>query len=263
MKSMEEIQELEQMDASKFGVLLLGAPGTGKTTFSKSMHNFFDETVDRKHCMVNLDPANENLVFEDGENGPANTIDVRDLITLEDAMEEFKLGPNGAMLYCIEFLLKNFQWLSDKMNTILLTEKCSYFVIDMPGQVELYTNHQALKQIISRLQDEVGLRLVVAHMVDISYVYDRYRFLSALTLSLTALINLEVPFLNFITKVDLLGQMGRPDMNLMFYHGTTYGLKYLFFGEYTEAEQTVIKKNFNHRYSRLTKSLCELLENYQ
>jgi GTPase SAR1 family protein len=263
MKSVEEIRELEQMDDSKFGVLLLGAPGTGKTTFSKSMHSFFDETVDRKHCMVNLDPANENLVFEDGENGPANTIDVRDLITLEDAMEEFKLGPNGAMLYCIEFLLKNFQWLSDKMNTILLTKKCSYFVIDMPGQVELYTNHQALKQIISRLQNEVGLRLVVVHMVDISYVYDRYRFLSALTLSLTALINLEVPFLNFITKVDLLGQMGRPDMNLMFYHGTTYGLKYLFFGEYTEAEQKIVKKNFNYRYSRLTKSLCELLENYQ
>jgi len=133
MKSVEEIQELEQIDASKFGVLLLGAPGTGKTTFSKSIHNFFDETVDRKHCMVNLDPANEDLVFEDSENGPANTIDVRDLITLEDAMEEFKLGPNGAMLYCIEFLLKNFQWLSDKMNTVCLTKKCSYFVIDMPG----------------------------------------------------------------------------------------------------------------------------------
>ena len=58
-----------------------------------------------------------------------------------------------------------------------------------------------------------------------------------MTLSLTAVINLEVPFLNLITKVDLLGQMGRPDMNLMFYQGTTYGLKYLFFGEYSEADE--------------------------
>lgn len=74
-------------------------------------------------------------------------------------------------------------------------------------------------------------------MVDIGYLYDRYRFLSAMTLSLTALINLEVPFLNFITKVDLMSQMGKPDMNLMFYQGTTYGLKYLFFGEYTEADR--------------------------
>lgn len=99
-------------------------------------------------------------------------------------------------------------------------------------------------------------------MVDISYLSDRYRFLSAMTLSLTALINLEVPFLNFITKVDLMGQMGRPDMNLMFYQGTTYGLKYLFFGEYTEADRKEANKSFSHRYSRLTKSICELLENY-
>lgn len=74
----------------------------------------------------------------------------------------------------------------------------------MPGQVELYTNHAALKHLISRLQSELNFTLVVVHMVDVSYLYDRYRFLSALTLSLTALINLEVPFLNFITKVDLM-----------------------------------------------------------
>lgn len=118
----------------------------------------------------------------------------------------------------------------------LVTQKCRYFVIDMPGQVELYTNHTALKQLISLLQSALGFSLVVVHLVDISYLYDRYKFLSAMTLSLTAVINLEVPFLNLITKVDLLGQMGRPDMNLMFYQGTTYGLKYLFFGEYSDAD---------------------------
>lgn len=58
---------------------------------------------------------------------------------------------------------------------------------------------------------------MACHMVDISYLYDRHRFLSAMTLSLTALIGIEVPFVNFITKVDLLGSMGKPDMNLMFY----------------------------------------------
>jgi hypothetical protein len=56
-----------------------------------------DENLSRGHCMVNLDPANEQMGY------PCN-IDVRDLITLEDAMEEYKLGPNGSMLYCTEFL---------------------------------------------------------------------------------------------------------------------------------------------------------------
>ena len=228
---MEAMYEMEDI---KFGVLLLGAPGTGKTTFSKSLHDFFDGNVERIHCMVNLDPANDSVSFSEGAKGKL-TIDVRDLITLEDAMEEYKLGPNGAMLYCIEFLLANFQWLEDELNKKFLQHKCQYFVFDMPGQVELYTNHDAVKTLIRKLQDQTNFRFAAVHMVDVGYLYDRYRFLSAMTLSLTALINLEIPFINFITKIDLLKDMGKPDMNLMFYQGTTYGLKYLFFGEFNDS----------------------------
>ena len=56
--------------------------------------------------MVNLDPVNDSVSFSEGAKGKL-MIDVRDLITMKDAMEEYKLGHNGAMLYCIEFLLAN------------------------------------------------------------------------------------------------------------------------------------------------------------
>lgn len=62
--------------------------------------------LERPHCLINLDAANESIGYECG-------IDVRDLITLEDAMTELNLGPNGGTLYCSEFLLTNFQWLQD------------------------------------------------------------------------------------------------------------------------------------------------------
>ena len=88
-----------------------------------------------------MDAANENVSYPCG-------IDVRDLICLEDAMEEFKLGPNGAMLYCAEFLLTNLQWLSDELEKRLLQHKTNYFIFDLPGQVELYSNHHALRTII-------------------------------------------------------------------------------------------------------------------
>lgn len=39
------------------------------------------------------------------------TIDIKELIKLEEVMEEFKLGPNGALLYCFEFLEANIEWL--------------------------------------------------------------------------------------------------------------------------------------------------------
>ena len=76
------------------------------------------------------------------------------------------------------------------------------------------------------------MNLVAVHMVDSSYLYDKYKFLAAMSLSLSALIGLEMPHINLITKIDLLSKLGRPDMNLMFYQGTTSGLKYLFFNEF-------------------------------
>ena len=132
-------------DDTKFGVLLLGAPGTGKTTFCKAFHEFLNLHYSRKHCLVNLDPANENISYPAG-------IDVQDLISLEDAMEEYKLGPNGGMLYCADFLHTNLQWLSDEIEKKLLNDKCRYFIFDLPGQTELYTNHNALQSIIKTLE---------------------------------------------------------------------------------------------------------------
>lgn len=43
-------------------------------------------------------------------------INITELITLEEVMEEYNLGPNGGLLFCMEFLLKNIQWLFDRLH---------------------------------------------------------------------------------------------------------------------------------------------------
>ena len=52
-------------------------------------------------------------------------------------MEELKLGPNGALVYCMEYLLQNLDFLHDKVE-----EFCDddYLILDCPGQLELYTH---------------------------------------------------------------------------------------------------------------------------
>ena len=101
------------------GVIVIGAPGTGKTTFCNGMQQFLQQ-LDRKHALVNLDPANENMEYKviliDFMAVILQcAIDIKDLISLEDVMEEFKLGPNGSMIYCMEFLLTNIDWLITKI----------------------------------------------------------------------------------------------------------------------------------------------------
>ena len=42
-------------------------------------------------------------------------IDIRDLISLDDVQEELKYGPNGGLVYCMEYLIENIDWLMDEL----------------------------------------------------------------------------------------------------------------------------------------------------
>lgn len=96
--------------------------------------------------------------------------------------------------------------------------------------MEVYSNHSSLKRILQTLSKSLNLHLSAIHLVDCTYLYDKHRFLASLMLSLTAIIGMEMPFINAITKIDLLRNFGRPDMNLSFYSSIS-GLEYLFFDD--------------------------------
>lgn len=126
---------------AQYGQLVIGPPGSGKTTYCNAMKEFLQETG-RKVSIVNLDPANDRLLYE-------CDVDISELITLEDAMDKLKLGPNGGLVYCMEFLEKNIEWLHTKLSNV----KEHYILLDCPGQVELFTHHQSVKNIALKLQE--------------------------------------------------------------------------------------------------------------
>jgi hypothetical protein len=65
----------------------------------------------RNVSIVNIDPANDHLPYPCAVN-------VADLITLDDVMEEYQLGPNGGMMCCMEYLEKNLDWLLEKLKPL-------------------------------------------------------------------------------------------------------------------------------------------------
>jgi hypothetical protein len=73
------------------------------------------------HC-VNLDPAAEELLLAVARPIPSRgvcdhwgryecSIDVRELVSVEDVMAEMNLGPNGGLVYAMEYLVENIDWL--------------------------------------------------------------------------------------------------------------------------------------------------------
>ena len=130
-----------------FAQLVIGPPGSGKSTYCCGMKEFLS-ALGRKVAIVNLDPANDTLPYE-------CDVDISELVTLQDVMDKLKLGPNGSLVYCMEFLEKNLEWLHERLEKF----RGCYFLFDCPGQVELFTHHQSVKNIVNKLQ-EWSLRVI-------------------------------------------------------------------------------------------------------
>ena len=84
------------------------------------------ETLQRNIIIFNLDPAAEYSSYR-------CDVDIKELITLEEVMEEMELGPNGGLLYCMEYLLQNQSWLEEKLSEFVGED--DYVIFDCPGQI--------------------------------------------------------------------------------------------------------------------------------
>ncbi|KAJ1492340.1 GPN-loop GTPase [Baffinella frigidus] len=180
-----------------FGQLVIGAPGSGKTTYCNGAKQYLT-SLGRETVIVNLDPGNDVLPYD-------CAVDVMELIKLEDVMEEFKLGPNGGLVYCMEFLETNIDWLEEKLASVCAGK---YVLFDCPGQVELFTHHHAIRNIAEKLSNW-GWQVCCVHLVDSHHCSDGGKFLSTALVALSAMTMLEMPHVNVLSKMDLVQNMGR------------------------------------------------------
>jgi len=171
--------------------------------------------IQRDVAVINLDPANDTTPY-------TCDADIRDLIKLDEVMEDLELGPNGGLVYCIEYLAKNTTWLKEALNKC----KGSYIILDLPGQVELFTQHKGCKDIVSTIIDDWNYRMVTVHLVDAHHCTDPSKYISSVLMSLSCMLHLETPHVNLLSKCDLIEKYGRLKFGLEFYTNVM-DLKYL------------------------------------
>ncbi|NXV21436.1 GPN2 GTPase, partial [Cepphus grylle] len=223
-----------------FGQVVIGPPGSGKTTYCHGMQEFMGR-IGRKVTVVNLDPANEAMPYQ-------CAVDIAELITLPDVMENLSLGPNGGLIYCMEYLEANFDWLQEKLAAF----RGHYYLFDCPGQVELYTHHDALKNVFAQLA-KWNFRLAAVHLVDSHYCTDPGKFISVLCTSLSTMLHVELPHVNILSKMDLIEQYGKLAFNLDYYT-EVLDLSYLV--------DHLASDPFFRNYRRLNEKLVEVIEDY-
>lgn len=175
-----------------FGQMVIGPAGSGKSTFCHAIGEYC-KAAKRTLYIVNLDPAAEHFAYD-------VAFDIRDLISVDDVTEELKLGPNGALIFCMQYLSEHLEWLKDKIDEFARDDV--YFIFDCPGQIELYTHLQVMPRIASSLQSW-GFRVGCVCLVDSTFISEVSKYISGALVALSAMVHLELPHINVLSKADL------------------------------------------------------------
>jgi GTPase SAR1 family protein len=234
----------------KYCQLVMGPAGSGKTTYCEKMVEFC-EPLERHVTIINLDPGREctpNSV----------DIDICDLISLEDAMGHENLGPNGALIYCMEYLLKNLDWLEEQLGDY----DYDYIIIDCPGQIELYNHLSPMKELVKFLQG-LNYNVITLFLVDSLIVKDMSKYISGTLMCLSSMMHFSTPHLNILTKIDILKKQLTKNQYKQYKHFFDFN------SESVLENINVLTSNFNYepndvifnsKYENLTKALINILD---
>ena len=138
--------------------LVLGMAGSGKTTLVDQLSLYLDEndeeqleeSVEEKvnklsinddnddsddddepgAYVINLDPAVYEVPYEPN-------IDIRDTVKYKQVMEEYSLGPNGAIITSLNLYATRFDQVLNLLEKRAPEHKC--VLVDTPGQIETFT----------------------------------------------------------------------------------------------------------------------------
>jgi hypothetical protein len=189
-----------------FVELVCGLPGSGKTTYCEGKRQFVEtfHGGDRRVVLVNLDPAN------DGQFPYPCDIDVAQLIQRDVVMEAETLGPNGSYLFCIDYIAEHVDWLIGEIRGAVtvhsqspIAAKPLWCLVDCPGQVEFYVHSEGLRGVVHALLKSLRATVVMTHLCDaVIATRDVPTYVSTCLLSLSCMVDLELPHVNVLTKWD-------------------------------------------------------------
>ena len=170
-------------------IYFVGTAGSGKSSLVYAFQQWM--TLQGLDCItINLDPGAEFIPYEPD-------IDIRDWVKVSEVMDDYGLGPNGAQIVCADLMALHVKELVTAVDGF----KTPYVLIDTPGQIELFAFRQSSQVIIEQLgQDDSFL----VFLSDPLLVKTASGFVSSLMLCATTHFRFAVPFVNVLSKSDML-----------------------------------------------------------
>jgi GTPase SAR1 family protein len=171
-------------------IFLAGTAGSGKSLLCSVLVPWFSDKG-ATTASVNLDPGATNLPYEPD-------VDIRDHIDLAAVMQNYELGPNGALIFAADLVATRLQDVEQALQEI----NPDYAVFDTPGQIELFAYRNSGPYIVSTLESEAKTLLF---LFDSTLVATPANFVSIALLGASIQLRLKVPQISVLSRRDLIG----------------------------------------------------------
>ncbi|XP_065936259.1 GPN-loop GTPase 3 isoform X3 [Magallana gigas] len=162
------------------------------------------------------------------------------------------MGPagSGKSTYCSN-MVKHAEMLKRTIHVVNLDPAAEYF--DYPvlaGQIELYTHIPVMRQLVETLQ-KWDFRICGVFLVDSQFMIEPSKFISGILTALSTMVNLEIPHVNVMTKIDLLSKKAKKELE-----------------RYLEPELPILlaeefdDSRLSQKFKKLNSSIAKMIDDY-
>lgn len=172
-----------------YAIFIVGTAGSGKSMLTAALLEWFSRKGENA-AALNLDPGVLNLPYEPD-------IDVRNYVSVDELMEKYRLGPNGALLLASDIIVDQIEQVNREIEEV----NPAYLIIDTPGQMELFAFRVSGPLIAKEIKADGK---IVLYLFDAPFCLNPFNYASNIFLSAAVFLRFTLPQLNVLSKVDLL-----------------------------------------------------------
>jgi len=167
---------------------ITGTAGSGKSLLTGALKDWY---VNRGEdaIAVNLDPGVVDLPYDPD-------VDIRDRIQLQEVMQEYGLGPNGALILAADLAATKLGEIQDEIDS----HRAENVIVDTPGQTELFAFRESGEFIVTEMRADSKLLMF---LVDPLLANTPSNFLSLALLSASVGLRLNIPKITVLSKRDI------------------------------------------------------------
>ena len=171
-------------------IFISGTAGSGKSLLTSKISEYYTKNG-AFTAVLNLDPGVENLPY-------TCDIDVRDHVDIVSIMNQYDLGPNGALVMANDLIASKIDDIRNEVERV----NPDYLLVDTPGQIELFAYRSSGRFIVENITSEEKTNIF---LFDGALVTTPVNFVSIALLATSIRLRMNLPTINVLTKTDLIG----------------------------------------------------------